>query len=46
MIDEENFNTPTPEQWDEMMKDPAFAEFIRSMPPPPWATDNPVSNTE
>ncbi len=35
MTDDDNVNTPTPEDWEEMMKDPAFAEFIRSMPPQP-----------
>ena len=32
----ENINTPTPQEWAKMMEDPKFAEFVRSMPPPPW----------
>jgi hypothetical protein len=38
--EEDNVRNPTPEEWEEMMKDPAFAEFIRSMPPPPWAQED------
>jgi hypothetical protein len=42
--DETQFNTPTSDEWEEMMKDPAFAEFVRSMPPPPWAQEDTEEN--
>lgn len=35
-IDDLYTGTPTDEQWVELMKNPGFAEFVRTAEPPPW----------